>query len=106
MRMQARTPCASHSLGEWLGDGTLFSLDWGDEVWVPLFQLSPDNLMPCPKARLVAAELTPTFCGWETADWFVQPNHWLSGAMPIELLASDTPAVHNAARADRFIAAG
>jgi hypothetical protein len=56
--------------------------------------------------RGVTAELTPAFTGWELADWFVEPNNWLDGVSPINELKADPDAVRQAARADRFIAAG
>jgi hypothetical protein len=43
---------------------------------------------------------------WELAQWFSDPNQWLHGARPADLIRSNPFAVIQAARADRFIMAG
>lgn len=52
------------------------------------------------------AELADAFDDVETTIWFATPNCWLSGAAPVDLVASDAPAVLQDARADRFVALG
>jgi hypothetical protein len=53
-----------------------------------------------------SSQLSLTLSGREIGDWFVEPNVWLGGAAPIELMNRDVEAVLLAARADRFVAAG
>jgi hypothetical protein len=86
--------------------GLVFGFPWHDALWLPMFQF--DVPLPAIAAvpRRVVAELGGSFDGWEIAGWFVQPNSWLAGQRPIDCLASRLPEVLNAARADRFVAAG
>jgi hypothetical protein len=86
--------------------GDIFSFDWHDSFWVPMFQFKPDDLTVAAGARAVTAELSAVFDGWSLALWFSQPNSWLQERLPVNVLASDLSAVLAAARADRFIATG
>ena len=86
--------------------GEIFSFKWHGENWVPMFQFDLRDLSVQPGPKQVLAELKPVFDDWTVAVWFVQPNSWLQEQRPLDLLDSDLPAVLQAARADRFIAAG
>ena len=61
-----------------------------------------------PRAGLqqVIGELREVFDDRELAEWFATPNCWLGGGAPAVRLASEPLAVIDAARADRFVAAG
>lgn len=86
-------------------DGRLIRFDWGNQVWLPMFQFNAD-MTPHPSAQAVFDELRPVFDGWELALWCAQPNGWLGLKRPVEVLTSDLPRLIEAARVDRFIAAG
>ncbi|SEL50849.1 hypothetical protein SAMN05216359_11085 [Roseateles sp. YR242] len=86
-------------------EGRLIQFDWSGLVWMPLFQFDAD-MRPNPDVQSVVGELVPVFDGWELAQWFAQPNGWLDLLRPLDLVFQNTHRVIEAARADRFIAAG
>ena len=71
-----------------------------------MFQLDLRDLSLKLAQQPVLAELAPVFDNWSLADWFARPNAWLCDRSPVNVLASNLPAVLEAARADRFIANG
>ena len=93
-------------LAKLMVSGAIFSFEWGGSHWIPMFQFNLADLTVKPAARSVLAELNTTFDGWSLAEWFTQPNDWLAGRPPIDVIDSDLPVVLDAARADRFIANG
>ena len=84
----------------------VFSFEWRECVWVPMFQLDTNDLSVNQSARQVSAELASDFDGWSLGVWFAQPNAWLRQRRPVELLATELHNVLQAARADRYIAVG
>lgn len=86
--------------------GTVFGFEWRSEFWLPMFQFVPHDLTIKPAPQQVVAELTDEFDGWALAVWFSQPNSWLKCRRPVNLLDTQLTQVLEAARADRFIAAG
>jgi hypothetical protein len=71
-----------------------------------LFQFNLWDLSTRPGSRQVLAELSPSFDGWQLAAWFVQRSAWLDYRRPVDLLASNLPAVLSLARVDRYVANG
>jgi hypothetical protein len=71
-----------------------------------MFQFELRSMSLLPRLQAVLSELVSVFDEWEAALWFAQPNSWLQGAAPVDLIGGDAPAVLHAARADRFIATG
>ena len=94
------------SLARLVVTGVVFGFEWRHTFWVPMFQFDLRDLSIRPGLPLVLAELRPQFDGWTLAAWFAQPNSWLDDRRPVDLLDSDLSEVLQAARADRFIAAG
>lgn len=86
--------------------GQILSFQWRQSYWVPIFQFEIGGTLQKDCARQVILELADTFDDWEKVVWFVQPNVWLDGARPLELMERRLPEVMHAARADRFVAAG
>lgn len=86
--------------------GTVFGFEWGSDFWLPMFQFEPRDLSLKPAPRQVVAELADEFDGWGLAVWFAHPNCWLQDRRPVDLLNSQLSQVLEAARTDRFIAAG
>ena len=82
------------------------SFEWSSWVWLPLFQFEPDTMSLRPESQRVVAELAPYFDGWRLALWFAEPNVWLADRSPVDLLETNPTYVLEAARADRFVAAG
>lgn len=85
--------------------GQLFSFQWHDDAWVPLFQLDRSTLALREAPRRVLAELQGVYDGWGLARWHVRPHAALGGQCPLDLLADALPAVLAAARGDRARAA-
>ena len=94
------------SLGRAMAEREICSFQWRSAFWIPMFQFDLDNLSFKPGPRKILQELSGVFDEWMLTAWFAQPNSWLSGCKPVDLLASNWPAVHEAARADRCVAAG
>jgi hypothetical protein len=94
------------SLARLVVSGTVFGFEWRHTFWVPMFQFNLRDLSIKPGPAEVVEALGADFDGWALAAWFARPNSWLNDAMPVDLLESDLPAVLEAARADRFVAAG
>jgi len=93
-------------LARWIVTRRVVSYTWQSETLVPLFQFERNDMTVRRDTSQVVDELAGAFDDWELASWFAQPNSWLQGAAPVELIDVDQPAVLQAARADRFIARG
>lgn len=86
--------------------GELFSFQWHDSIWVPMFQFEPGVLTRREGPRRVLHEWHGVLDGWAIAHWYTQPNAWLDGRTPLDVLPGDATAVLAAARADRFVIDG
>lgn len=84
----------------------VLSFEWRGELWLPLFQFDRTDMHVLEGPQQVMAELWPAFDAWGIAGWFVQPNAWLQGRMPVEAVGTELAEVIQAARTDRFVAAG
>lgn len=84
----------------------LFAFEWGEQRWLPAFQFQPLRLAPCERAMMVVAELRPVFDDMDVAHWCIQSSIWLDGAAPVKLMPMRCSDVIQAARIDRFVAAG
>ena len=94
------------SLGRAMATGEICSFHWRSAFWIPMFQFDLHNLTFKHGLRKIMREFNGVFDGWMLTAWFAQPNFWLGGQKPVDLLASNLPAVHEAARADRYVAVG
>ncbi|MBK6851194.1 MAG: hypothetical protein IPG93_06240 [Burkholderiales bacterium] len=94
------------SLARLIVTAELFSFEWRDTFWVPMFQFDLDDLSIKRGPRKVVIELAAEFDGWNLAAWFAQPNSWLNNAHPVDLLDHNLAGVLRAARADCHVAAG
>ena len=94
------------SMGRAIASKEICSFQWRSAFWIPMFQFDLDNLAFKHGPRKILLELTGVFDEWMLTAWFAQPNSWLNGCSPVDLLASDLPAVFEAARADRCVALG
>jgi len=93
------------SLSGLITERQVFGFSWRGTFWIPMFQFELRSLTIRPESRLVLMELAKSFDEWNIASWFTCPNTWLDNKKPIELLDSDFPAVIDAARTDRYVAA-
>ena len=93
------------SLARLVASGEIFSFRWHGKNRCRCSS-SISVIYRAGRGEQVSAELKSVFDDWSLAVWFVQPNSWLQAQRPLDLLDSDLPAVLQAARADRYIAAG
>jgi hypothetical protein len=93
-------------LADWILKRKVICFEWRSQTWLPWFQFHHADMRPQPDLAPVFAELAPVFDPWELANWFAQPNPWLSDCTPADTLHVNPPGVLHAARADRFVAAG
>lgn len=84
----------------------IFSFEWQNHFWVPMFQFNPVDMSVKQEVRRVAHELNSVLDNWTLSQWFTEPNAWLKGRRPVEMVDRQFSAVLGAARADRFVAAG
>ncbi len=94
------------TLARWMARCEVLCLEWNGQSWLPMFQFDRVAMVPRPQLEPVLAELNPVFSPWALAAWCAQPNPWLDGERPADVLVSHAPEVLNAARADRFAALG
>ena len=94
------------TLARQIVERSVMSFEWRNELWLPMFQFDLADMALKAGPLQVAAELAPAFDAWHTAFWFVQPNPWLKGRMPVDAINTELAEVLQAARTDRFVAAG
>lgn len=94
------------TVARWMTQREVVCLDWNVQSWMPNFQWDLVNMAPLPQLAPVLVELNAVYSHWALAAWFAQPNPWLEGERPAEILVSHAADVLNAARADRFVALG
>lgn len=93
-------------LAGWINRRQVISFEWQTKRWIPLFQFNPVGLSLRAGLNHVLNELLGVCDDWELAAWFAQPSPWLAERTPADMLAVAAPQVFNAARAERFLAAG
>ncbi len=93
-------------LARWIVQREVVCFIWKSEHLLPMFQFELRSMSLLPHLQAILSELVPVFDEWELALWFAQPNSWLQGAAPVDLIGVDSSAVLDAARADRFVATG
>lgn len=93
-------------VARWIVDRRVIAFSCGAGQLLPLFQF--DFAAGCVRGgvALAMAELVGLTNDDELACWFAQPNAWLQGAAPAQVLPRDAGAVIAAARADRIVARG
>lgn len=105
-RFQLHGPSDVSPLAGWLEKRQAICFEWQSRQWMPLFQFNPVGLTLRAGLSAVLAELVGVYDDWELASWFAKANPWLEDCAPADMLAVAAPRVLNAARAERFIAAG
>ena len=94
------------SLGKQMVAGDIFSFEWQNHFWVPMFQFNPHDMSVKQEVHRVVRELACVLDSWTLAQWFTEPNAWLKGRRPVDLVDGQFSTVLFAARADRFVANG
>jgi hypothetical protein len=93
-------------LAAWLFKRQILSFEWQSKLWIPMFQFNPAGVTLRAGLSAVLSELAAIYDDWEIANWFAEPNPWLAGCAPADVLAVAPTQVHHAARAARFVKAG
>lgn len=88
-------------LARWIVTRAVVSFASQSQTLLPLFQFDMSTMSLRTGIAEVTRTLSPVFDDTELAKWFVRPNHWLHGAMPLDTIAHDQPFVLEAARADK-----
>jgi hypothetical protein len=94
------------NLAKWQVSGDVFSFEWQDHFWVPMFQFNRHDMSVKQEVHRVVRELDGVLDNWTLACWFTMPNAWLKGSRPVDLVDRQFSNVLGAARADRLAAAG
>lgn len=94
------------TLARWIVDRDVVSFELQGQIWLPMFQFGTADRKVRPGVMHVIRELRAVFDDWELAEWFAQPNSSLRGEVPATVVLHDERAVLEAARVDRFVAAG
>ena len=84
----------------------VFSFEWQSHYWVPMFQFDQTDMSVRQEVRRVVHELAGVLDNWTLAQWFTEPNAWLKGRRPVDMVDCQFSEVLGAARSDRFVAAG
>ena len=94
------------SLAKRLVSGDVFSFQWQDQFWVPMFQFNRHDMSVKQEVHRVVRELEGVLDNWTLACWFTKPNARLKGRRPVDLVDRQFSDVLGAARTDRLVAAG
>jgi len=86
--------------------GDVFSFQWQDQFWVPMFQFNRHDMSVKQEVHRVVRELDDVLDNWTLACWFTKPNARLKGRRPVDLVDRQFSDVLGAARTDRLVAAG
>lgn len=84
----------------------IVSFEWQSHLWVPMFQFHRHDMSIRQEVRRVVHELSGVLDNWTLALWFTEPNEWLKGRRPVDMMDRQFSDVLGAARADRFVATG
>ena len=93
-------------LARWIVGRAVVCFEWRATTLLPIFQFDVADMTIRPQVSDVLSELRDTFDDREVALWFAQPNAWIDGRAPVDVLRIDPVSVLDAARADRYIARG
>ena len=92
------------SLARQLVSRDVFSFEFQNHFWVPMFQFHLPDMSVKQEVTRVVGELAAALDSWTLAQWFTQPNAWLAMQRPVDMLQRRFSDVLAAARADRFVA--
>jgi len=104
MRASCDQPISA--IARWIVRRQVVSIVWQSQLILPRFQFEQPGMSRRASVTRIIDELKDVFDNWDLALWFAQPNAWLDDSAPVDLIATDERSVHEAARADRFIALG
>jgi hypothetical protein len=82
--------------------GQVFSFQWHDSFWLPMFQFEAEAMTLREAPRRVLDVLRFVLDGWSLAHWHVQPSMVLGGRRPLDLIDAEPDLVLDAARVTRL----
>ena len=94
------------SLAKRLVSRDIFSFEYQDYFWIPMFQFHRADLSARQDVSRVVNELAAVLDNLMLANWFTEPNDWLQCRRPVDMMEQCFPDVLAAARAYRFVARG
>jgi hypothetical protein len=103
MRLIRCTDQPISKLARWIVEHKVLSFSWRTHTALPLFQFDLANMTIHPSVTTVIDELVPALSDWDIAVWFAQPNPWLAGAAPVDVMERDVHGLLDAARAERYL---
>jgi hypothetical protein len=92
------------TVARWIVGRHVVSYEWRCQPMLPLFQFDLPRVAVRAPVAAVIRELRDAYTDCRLAMWFVEPNLWLDGARPVQLIEASPHAVLDAARADRLVA--
>ena len=104
--LEERNSGSFGNIAKYIVSRDIVSFEWRNHYWIPLFQFDIDDMSIKQGVLKVMQELSPVLDDWTLALWFTEPNVWLNGNRPVYRIDSHISEVLDAARADRFVAAG
>ena len=104
--LEERSGGGFDDVAEYIVSRGIVSFEWRNHYWIPLFQFDMNDMSLKRGVSKVTRELSPVLDNWTLALWFTEPNVWLDGNRPVDRVDSHISKVLDAARADRFVAAG
>ena len=93
-------------LARWIARGEILTFVWRSHTLIPLFQFEIGRCGPRDGIAYTILELAAAFDEVDIILWFAKPNALLAHRAPADVALSNMHDVHQAARADRFIALG
>ncbi|NNU41989.1 hypothetical protein [Ramlibacter montanisoli] len=102
--LAARTDQPISRLARWIVAHEVVSFEWKAGTMLPLFQFDLAGMTLRPEVTAAIRELEAVLNDWEICLWFARPNAWLGDAAPVDCIGVDARALHDAARADRYLA--
>jgi hypothetical protein len=91
-------------VARWIVGREVVCYEWRSQTMLPLFQFDLSQAALRPSIAGVTRELRGVYADRCMALWFVEPNLWLDGATPLQMIELEPDAVLQAARADRWVA--
>ena len=93
-------------LARWVVSREIVHVSADGQILIPLFQFDLSSMTLAAALASVLRELSPVFDEWALGLWFASPSAWLSDRTPAEVLWTEPSLLLEAARADRYVAAG
>lgn len=102
-RLARHTDQPISRLARWIVEHEVLNIQWRSQILLPWFQFDLSTMDLRPAVNSVLGELYPALSDWEICAWFAEPNAWLGGALPVDIIDRDARSVLDGARAARYL---